>query len=218
MKADTFNLFLNVLDSQRAEVFNKLAGSFEDWYLAGGTALALQIGHRISFDFDLFSQHKIDPALRQEIIRAFGDNIHFSMDTNEQLTFFTPSQVKITFAVTPYKPIYPLISFQKLKIESIQDIAADKAFTIGRRGAFRDYVDLYFILSKDIPLESVVRGGIRKYGAMFDEKLFLEQLDYMEDVADFSIEYIGDRLSKEKINETLHQIIRVYLKEKKAAV
>ena len=62
MKADTFNLFHNVLDSQRAEVFNKLGDGFENWYLAGGTALALQIGHRISFDFDLFSQHKIDPA------------------------------------------------------------------------------------------------------------------------------------------------------------
>ena len=217
MKADTFNLFLNVLDSRRAEVFNKLAGSFEDWYLAGGTALALQIGHRISFDFDLFSQHKIDPALRQEIIKIFGDNIHFSMDTDKQLTFFTSLQVKITFALTPYKPIYPLISFQKLRMESIQDIAADKAFTIGRRGAFRDYVDLYFILSKNIPLESVIRDGKQKYGAMFDEKLFLEQLDYMEDIADFSIEYIGDSISREKINEMLHQIIRTYLKEKEAA-
>jgi len=218
MKADTFNLFLNVLDSQRAEVFNKLAGSFEDWYLAGGTALALQIGHRISFDFDLFSQHKIDPALRQKIIKTFGDNIHFSMDTDEQLTFFTSSQVKITFALTPYKPIYPLISFQKLRMESIQDIAADKAFTIGRRGAFRDYVDLYFILSKNIPLESVIRDGKQKYGAMFDEKLFLEQLDYMEDITDFSIEFVDSPVSKETIRDYFHDIIRVYLKGRSATV
>mgnify|MGYP001609575385 CR=1 FL=1 len=217
MKADTFNLFHNVLDSQRAEVFNKLGDGFENWYLAGGTALALQIGHRISFDFDLFSQHKIDPALRHQIIKVFGDNIHFSMDTNEQLTFFTPSQVKVTFAVTPYKPIYPLILSQELKIENIQDIAVDKAFTIGRRGAFRDYVDLYFILSKNILFESVIRGATLKYGAMFDEKLFLEQLDYMGDISDFSIEYIAEPISEEKIHETLHQIIRTYLKEKKAA-
>ena len=63
--------------------------------------------------------------------------------------------------------------------------------------------------------ESVIRGAIRKYGAMFDEKLFLEQLDYMGDISDFSIEYIAEPISEEKIHETLHQIIRTYLKEKR---
>ena len=52
---------------------------------------------------------------------------------------------------------------------------------------------------------------------MFDEKLFLEQLDYMGDISDFSIEYIGEPISEEKIHETLHQIIRTYLKEKKGS-
>lgn len=218
MNNDTSNLFPSVLDDQRANILIKLKHVFDEWYLAGGTALALQLGHRISFDFDLFSQHEVDPSLRQEMIKTFGNDVHFSMDTKEQLTFFTPTQVKITLAMTPYAPIHPLVCVRDLRMESIQDIAADKAFTIGRRGAFRDYVDLLFILSKNASLSTVIHDAERKYGAMFDEKLFLEQLDYMGDITDFSIEYLGNALPKEDVQDGLHAKIRAYLQKKHAAL
>lgn len=218
MSNSTSNLFLNVLDDQRASTLAKLKPMFDVWYLAGGTALALQLGHRISFDFDLFSQHEIHTSLRQHIVKIFGNKLHFSLDTNEQLTFFTDEQVKITFATTPCVPLYPLITTENVRMENIQDIAADKAFTIGRRGAYRDYVDLYFILSKDVALSEIVRDATKKYGAMFDEKLFLEQLDYMGDIADYSLEYFGDALPKKHIQDGLQAKVQAYLQQKQATL
>lgn len=210
------NLFLNVLDIKRLAVLTKLKPIFQEWYLAGGTALALQLGHRISFDFDLFSQCEIKASLRQHIVKTFGNKLHFSMDTKEQLTFFTPEQVKITLATTLFAPLHPLITTEMLRMESVRDIAADKAFTIGRRGAFRDYVDLFSILSKNISLPEIIQDASQKYGAMFDEKLFLEQLDYMEDITDYSLEYLGNALSKEHIQRELQTKIRAYLQQKQA--
>lgn len=218
MNTSTFNLYLETLDQQRTQVLKKLQPFFCDWYLAGGTALALQLGHRISFDFDLFSQHAITSSLRKASIDAFGNALHFTMDTPEQLTFFTPEQVKITFAITPYAPLYPLITHSLLCMEDVRDIAADKAFVLGRRGAYRDYVDMFAILHTEMVLTTIIHDASQKYGSMFSEKLFLEQLDYMDDLTDFSIEYVNTSYTKDDIANTLHTHIQTYLQEKQATL
>ena len=61
-----------VLTKQAAELFS-LLNRFSGFYLAGGTALALQIGHRVSVDFDLFSDNDIEPSLLPRVQRAFSD-------------------------------------------------------------------------------------------------------------------------------------------------
>ncbi len=219
MNDDTSNLFFNaVLDENRRLVFSQLAGVSGGWYLAGGTALALRIGHRLSYDFDFFSQHKIESSFRGKLIQVFGNDLHFTMDTSEQISFFTPEQVKITFAMTPYAPVEPLLKISSIAAEGVHDIAADKAFTVGRRGAFRDYVDLFFLLKSHTLLQRIISDAQKKYGSMFEEKLFLEQLDYMDDVNDLSIEFIDSEVSKDEIQAFLHDRVRMYLKEKEAAL
>ncbi len=69
MSDNTSNLFFNVLDTQRSAVLEKIKPLLTGWYLAGGTGLALQLGHRISYDFDFFSQNDVPANLRQNLVK-----------------------------------------------------------------------------------------------------------------------------------------------------
>jgi len=77
---------IEVLKSKQQKIFSYLL-KFPEFYLVGGTALALQIGHRMSIDFDLFSKNNITPALLAKIKRVFKDyKIEISLRNREQLT------------------------------------------------------------------------------------------------------------------------------------
>jgi len=64
----------------------------------------------------------------------------------------------------------------------VGDIAATKAYALNRRGSFKDYVDLYFILKSGISLEKIIKNAYAIYGDLFSEKLFLSQLLYTKDI------------------------------------
>lgn len=100
------------------------------------------------------------------------------VDTLDELTVFTISNVKITFLYYPFKPLFEHIKTEAgLRLFPIKEIALQKAYTIGRRGEYRDYFDLYTILkSGHINLKELTAGGKQVYNGAFDEKLFLEQL------------------------------------------
>lgn len=212
MKANISSLFIDqVLDPPQQTVWPKLGQLGNQMYLAGGTALAMQLGHRKSVDFDLFSQEKITNEMRKNAVRVFGQAVRFTMDTTDQLTWISNEGVKVTLAYTPYAPLHPLINTEIVPLVSIDDIASDKAFTIGRRGKYRDYVDLLFILRRGKTLQTIIAEAIRRYGAMFDEKLFLEQLDYMEDITDMAIGFVENPLTKEAVHDYLHAQIKGYI-------
>lgn len=116
-----------------------------DFYLVGGTALALQYGHRRSIDFDLFTKKSFE---NQKILRLIRKNHHIDrihVDETDQLTLIA-NNIKMTF----YRYEYPVEHVEKLDdIITMPDppgIAAMKAFALGRRSKWKDYVDLYFIL------------------------------------------------------------------------
>jgi hypothetical protein len=72
----------------------------------------------------------------------------------------------------------------------MRDIAVTKAYTIGRRGSYKDYVDLYFIMAeRHATLTDIVHGAEQRYGADFNSRLFLEQLVYMADLDDAEIQF-----------------------------
>lgn len=78
--------------------------------------------------------------------------------------------------------------FRGLKLFSIEDIAIKKAYTIGRRGEYRDYFDLYTILKHDyITLPELIAKAKKIYGSVFEEKIFLEQLVYFGDLLNFDL-------------------------------
>ena len=131
--------------------------------LAGGTALALQIGHRVSVDFDFFSEKQFSTdALYREFQKA-GLKAIVQQETEGTLTAMVHG-VKVSMLYYPYPFLDKELNWKGIDIAGIIDIAAMKVMAITQRGAKRDFVDLYFIL-KDIPFRKIAENMIERYGA-----------------------------------------------------
>jgi predicted nucleotidyltransferase component of viral defense system len=156
--------------------------------MGGGTALAMQIAHRESYDFDFFSQRPIPKNHLEKISKTLGIK-NISVDTAEELTFFTNNSIKITFLHYPFPRHFPPIKIEHgLSIFEVKEISLHKAYTIGRRGEYRDYFDLYSILKNEyIKFNTLIPLAKKMYGNIFDEKLFLQQLIYFNDLTNFDI-------------------------------
>lgn len=188
MNNNISKIHLDILDNPRKELLDRIIPLIEGFTLGGGTALALQLNHRKSFDFDFFSQSAIPKNFINKISRLISiENI--TVDTNDELTFFTKDTIKLTFLYYPFTPNYKNIHIESgLTIFSIKEIALQKAYTIGRRGEYRDYFDLYTILKGNyITLKELIQGAKSVYKSVFDEKMFFEQLVYFGDLTNFDI-------------------------------
>ena len=134
-----------VLKLEQRKIFKKLR-YFPEFYLVGGTALALQIGHRISLDFDLFSAKEIPPDFLDKVKRTFKEfKIKIIVNHSEQLSI-KANETKIDFVKYNFPLVLDLIEFEGVKVLSVSEIADIKAFALSRRGTLKDYVDLCFIL------------------------------------------------------------------------
>lgn len=199
---------LEALKSKQKEIFKKLP-AFSDFYLVGGTALALQIGHRTSVDFDLFRKKELDKNFIAKIYRVFkNDCLKFSLRHSEQINLEVNS-VKFNFVKYPHNPLWKLKIIQGVKMASAKDIAVMKAFTLGKRATLKDYADLYFILKqKIITLEQIIRGCQKKYKQDFNDRLFLEELTYLEDVSEAKIEFLKEAPSRGQMIEFFEEEIK----------
>lgn len=188
MSSDISNLHLDVLDSQRLELLKKILPYIRGFILSGGTGLALQLGHRKSFDFDFFSQSPIPKHLLEQLSQSIGIS-NISVDTPDELTFFTKGNIKITILYYPFKSHFQPLEFEgNLLLYPIQEVAIQKAYTIGRRGEYRDYFDLYTILKNGyIQLNELTNLAKQVYDGAFDKKIFLQQLVYFGDITNFEI-------------------------------
>ena len=189
-----------VLTKRAAELFGSLS-RFPGFYLAGGTALALQIGHRVSVDFDLFSDKDIEPPLLPRVQRVFSDAASIAplINNSDELTLLV-DDVKITFLKYPFPTFDPFVIFDRMPLLSVREIAATKAYTIGRRGAYKDYTDLYFILSEQhVTLTDIIDVAEKKFGFEFNSRLFLEQLVFLDDVEDINIEFLKTPVTRAEL-------------------
>ena len=142
---------LEAISSKRQKIFQKLK-NFSQFYLAGGTALALQIGHRMSDDFDLFTEKDISDELLKKVEEIFKDSkINIITNHSEQLSLVI-DQTKVDFVKYPFPLSLDLIEYEQVKIVKIPEIAAMKAYIIGRRATYKDYIDLYLFFLKNIVL------------------------------------------------------------------
>ena len=148
-------------------------------YLAGGTALALQLGHRISVDLDFFTQHEFN---EKELSGKLASLPEFMQDGTAQWTVWGKIG-ETKFSMFYYK--YPLLEqtalFEGIQLADLPDIAAMKTHAIEDRGTRRDFVDVYF-LSKKYTLEKMLNFYQKKY-AVLEDHLYsiLRSLDYFED-------------------------------------
>ncbi|OQY66625.1 hypothetical protein B6D29_02590 [Microgenomates bacterium UTCPR1] len=205
-------IHLELLDEKRQKVFLDLSLFKDEGYLAGGTALALQINHRKSEDFDVFINKSINNDFRLKIKKVFG-NVIFSLDTGDQINFTTFNGIKITFLWYYFPAINPLVQTQSISLASIEDIASDKAITVGRRAIWRDYVDLFYLLKEKIfDLKKIIDLAKNKFKGEFVETQFLEQLSYFGDLKIMPIEYVGEAHSPKEIKSFLEKKVLSYVK------
>lgn len=198
-----------VLTPEAAKLFPSLR-HFAGFDLAGGTALALQIGHRVSVDFDLFSPKRIPSSLLDRVRSVFGRrHVAVSVNRPEELTVFV-NGVKMTFLTYPFPKLFNVVSLEGTRAYSVKEIAATKAYTVGRRGSLKDYVDLFFILmEKHATLKSILASAKKKYGHEFNDRLFLEQLLYLNDLEEGGITFLhNNSVTKQKLRHFFSEQVR----------
>lgn len=151
----------------------------KDFYLGGGTALALQYGHRKSVDLDWFNRKGFDTAkLKKDLAKI--DKI--VIDSEEKNTLNSVlAGVKLSFFSYPYRLLFPLLEWNKIKIADWRDIACMKLDAVSSRGSKKDFIDLYFILHK-LSLDKLLKLFEKKYKNIGFNKLhILKSLVYFVD-------------------------------------
>ena len=148
-------------------------------YLAGGTALALHLGHRISVDLDFFSQSKFnEQALSAELskLKEFKEE-----GKSWQTVWGWIGKTKFSIFYYKYPLIENILGFKGIQIAGKKDIAAMKVHALEERGTKRDFIDTYF-LATEFSLEEMFKFYDKKY-SVFDEHAYsiIRALSYFED-------------------------------------
>jgi len=194
---------LNLDQVQLLPIIQKFSS---DFYLVGGTAIALYFGHRRSIDFDLFTDKTFDPmVIRNRLLQSKVINHTFSQGTGE-LTVLV-EKVKFTFFNYPFIIDRPINFDNYIRLPDLLTLGAMKAFALGRRAKWKDYVDLFFIFQRYSFQELIDRTSLI-FKTEFNEKLFRTQLGYFEDI-DYSeeIEYMEGFSKKDEDIKNFLEII-----------
>lgn len=113
--------------------------------LVGGTALALQLGHRSSINLDLFGEFKNSYV---DFLDAFNNErlTVNSLQNTKSIHIFEIEGVKVDIVNYPYKWLEDPIEDDGIKLSGLKDIAAMKLAAITNRGTKKDFIDMYFLL------------------------------------------------------------------------
>lgn len=197
-------LHKEILTKEQSELLSLLEIFSKNFGLVGGTAIALHIGHRRSIDFDLFTGKGFN---NQSIIKKISRTLKFDaiiVNKLDELTFMI-NGVKFTFFNYPYKISYSKKIGSIIKMPDLLTLAAMKAFALGMRAKWKDYVDLYFILKNHYPIAEISKKCEKIFGSQFNEKIFRGQLAYFEGI-NYSeeIEYmpgfaVSDKIIKKEL-------------------
>ncbi len=149
----------------------------KDFRLVGGTALALQFGHRKSIDIDLFGKTLFADLDLPSIFTSFSTVIN-TLDTKHIKTFII-NDVKVDMVSYPYNWLEIDIKEKGIRMASPKDIAAMKINAINNRGSKKDFFDLNQLLQK-FTLKSIIDFYLEKYpnGSQF---MALKSITYFED-------------------------------------
>ncbi|MFA5748283.1 MAG: nucleotidyl transferase AbiEii/AbiGii toxin family protein [Candidatus Absconditabacterales bacterium] len=196
-----------VLDSKRKFLLDKLVRTKRyGFYLAGGTALALQYGHRISEDFDFFKEGDLDVNQIKDILHREGISYRISYEVPNTL-YIDVNGVKVSFmAVKKLTLIDNLISTEYFNIATVKEIGIMKLITIPARRETKDYVDLYYI-TQTYDLNKLISYIPKKYGAEQNIFVLKKSLLYIDDLVD-NVTFIGKKIMIKDIQKYFKKIIK----------
>jgi hypothetical protein len=177
-----------VLTKEQIELLPLIKSFSKDFFLVGGTAIAFHLGHRHSVDFDLFTDKKFSNLRIERQVSKFFEIEKTFVSRLEEYTILV-NKVRITFFQYPFK----IDSFEMfkdiIKIPDLLTLAAMKAYALGQRAKWKDYVDMYYIIKDHFSVKKISKRAEEIFKGEFNEKLFRSQLAYFKDI-DYSEEII----------------------------
>lgn len=204
-------MYLNVLSKTQKNIIKNLDFLGKEFYLAGGTGLALQLGHRTSVDLDFYTlKHFTSEELLPEFQKRFKNLL--VRRAIEDTLILTVNEIDHSFFYYPYKPLKPPTLFETIRVASIEDIAAMKVAAIIQRGRRRDFIDIYYLLNK-YSLEQIIKFVLKKYPG-YQEILIMRALIYFEDAEEEELEreikILDKKFSWEKAKKKIFAEVKKY--------
>jgi len=202
-------LFLDTLPpatSKLTTIFQAKQPTFLDqFYLSGGTGLALQLGHRESEDLNFFNKQTFDPKKLLVELQTFGKLEGTELASGTLNTFL--NGVKLQFLEYPYQLLEKTVDWQNIQVSSVIDIACTKLQTVSIRGSKKDFIDIYFLLKK-YPLETLFKKSKEKYPQIdYNTAHILKSLSYFVDANNQPMprmrQSVNWKAVKEKITQTV---------------
>ena len=178
---DTYFLeTLPLFTAQLAEIIKKSPPLFlESFYLSGGTALSLQIGHRESEDLDFFSREPFNPLKIQQQLTGFGKLTDVEIAAGTLNAYL--NGVKLQFLEYPFDLIEQCPNWEGVNLSSVLDIGCTKLQTVGMRGSKKDLIDVYFLLEV-FSLTELFNAMQKKYKNIeYSQTHILKSLVYFAD-------------------------------------
>lgn len=172
-------LYQQTVSPKLLEILNALMNNpyFGEFYLVGGTSLALQMGHRESIDIDLFGHKELEELELSYFLSGLGKVQILKKSKN--ILIYTIDGIKVDLVNYRYPWLYPSLNLENLRLADQRDIAAMKLNAISGRGSKKDFIDLHFLLTKYSLAEM-----IWDYNKKFEdgsEFLVLKSLTYFDD-------------------------------------
>ena len=181
-------------------------------YMAGGSALALHLGHRQSIDFDFFTETKFNAVQVQSDLGKVGTFTADEVGEDTLLGFFD----KVKFSLFEYA--YPMIGgevdFMGVKLASMEDIAAMKLVAVTDRSTKKDFIDLYVLAQQGFNLEEMLGFYDRKYHTLEVNRLtLLKSLQYFEEAEDAVMPVMLTKIDWEEVKAFFRsEVVRLWKK------
>ncbi|MBK9291871.1 MAG: nucleotidyl transferase AbiEii/AbiGii toxin family protein [Bacteroidetes bacterium] len=201
-------LHISTIDSQTLELLILLMQKplLSNMRLVGGTALALQIGHRKSVDLDFFGSINFDDLDTDELFSEV-ENITV-LKRSKNINIFIINNIKVDFVNYSYKWLENTVQIGQIRLAGLQDIAAMKMAAITGRGSIKDFIDIYYLLDY-FSLSRMLDLYNKKYpdGSVF---LVLKSLTYFDDAEAEPLPHVFGQLSWSDVKSKIIAAVRAF--------
>ena len=152
----------HILSSTQNEILPRLSFTKPEFYLGGGTALALQLGHRTSVDFDFYAPRKFDNQQMSQTINRLFPGTDTSSEQPENTLRLDVMGTEVSVFYYPYPLLDPVVDYGSVSLASLTDIAAMKTAAVVQRARQRDFYDIYYLI-KELGMEKIITATYQKF-------------------------------------------------------
>jgi hypothetical protein len=201
-------LHYEAVESEVLELIKNIRSDlvFQGMRLAGGTALALQLGHRLSVDIDLFGHLKSDELSVSQSLSRMGKIIQLKKSTN--INIYVVNNIKVDIVNYPYQWLEPALDDSGITLAGLKDIAAMKLAAIAGRGKKKDFIDVFFLLDH-FTLAEMVDLFVRKYPDG-TELIVLKSLTWFEDADKDEMPFMLLDCDWESVKKKINSEVRAF--------